>query len=128
MFTPKEIAARWFTELWNNRNPEVIREFVGPDSKAHLEGGNEVVGPDEFLLFYENILTAFPDISFQLHDCMGDDTDACIRWTFTGTFAGSGTPVSINGTTWIRVKDQIIVEGWDTWNYDALARVMGVLE
>ncbi len=115
MHTPKEVALRWFQELWNARNPAVIHELITPECKCHLEGGQETVGPDEFAAFYANMMTSMPDVQFEIRNCLENENYASIFWKCTATCAGS--EVGIRGTTWIHVVDGKIVEGWDCWNY-----------
>jgi len=125
MYTPKEIAERWFTELWNEKNPNIIEELMSPDCKAHLEGGVETVGPAEFAAFYNSILEMLPDIKFELRRCLGDETDACIHWKMTAT-AAAGNIVAVRGSTWIHVEGGQVVEGWDCWNHGGFVHALGI--
>jgi hypothetical protein len=43
MANPKEIAQRWFDEVWNRKNPAVIDELMAPDVKGITEAG-EMLG------------------------------------------------------------------------------------
>lgn len=123
MHTPKEVALRWFQELWNARNPAIIHELMTADCKAHLEGGQETVGPDEFAAFYHGIMEMIPDVQFEIRNCLEDDNYASIFWKCTATGSGDRV-VGLRGSTWIRVVDGQIAEGWDCWNHGGFMQAL----
>ena len=57
VMTPKELATRWFTEIWNGRNPGVIHELMHPECLGHTEAGT-LVGPDAFVTHMYEAFTA----------------------------------------------------------------------
>lgn len=125
--SPKQLALRWFQEVWNNKNPKVIHEMLRPDATGHTEGG-VVVGPAEFEeQMFKVLHGAFPDFSIVIDGCVAEDDDVAIRWTVTGTQKGAllGIPasnrkVTFSGSTWLRFSDGKLVEGWDRWNAHGL--------
>src|SRR5690606_1746302 len=101
------------------------------EAVGHLEGGAEVVGPEEFARFQEEFLEAIPDIRLEVRKLLSDGTDVCIHWHASGTHSGAGfgcnateRRLEFQGVTWLRVKEGMIVEGWDFWNMDRLMRMM----
>jgi hypothetical protein len=57
----KELACRWFEEVWNKRNAAVIAEMMDEKATGVSEGG-EIKGPDAFrTMVYEPLVQAFPD-------------------------------------------------------------------
>ena len=56
--THRDLARRWFEEVWNARSAETVHELMAPGARAHTEGG-EVVGPDNFLQTRAALLGAF---------------------------------------------------------------------
>lgn len=125
--TPKEIAIRWFTEVWNERNADLIPQLMSEDAKGHLEGGQEIVGYGKFIEFQNALLAALPDMHIEILETLGDGNDACVLWkasaNHTGTGFGlvpTGKAVSFRGMTWFRVLDGKIVEGWDSWDQSGL--------
>jgi predicted ester cyclase len=116
---------RWFGEVWNAKKPEVVRELLAADAVMHgiTHTGADVKGPDEFLKLHSELVTAFPDIQFQLHECFGSGDYACIRWTATmrHTVPGLGiaptnAPVQIGGIGIARFQNGKVVETWDNWD------------
>ncbi|HEY5753132.1 MAG TPA: ester cyclase [Chthoniobacterales bacterium] len=125
--SPKEIGIRWFTEVWNNRNTAIIPDLMNHDAKGHLEGGQEIVGPEQFIQFQKAMFEALPDIRVDILNSLSDGDDACILWRAHGTHSGqglgfspTGKSISFRGMTWLHVVDGKITEGWDAWDQGSL--------
>jgi steroid delta-isomerase-like uncharacterized protein len=116
------LGRRWFEEVWNQRSDSAIDELLSADSQGHVEGG-EYRGPDGFRKMRDMFLSALPDVRIDVEDVLAQDDRAAVRWHAHGTHAGDGVgfaatklPVSVRGTTWLRIAGGKIVEGHDTWN------------
>ena len=120
--TPKQIAEKWFDELWNRKNSDYILEVTSPDVVAHFEtivtdgAFAEKVGQHAIVEFHQNILNSFPAIKCSVINSLGDDNDACILWEVEATPDGAKTAFKFRGMTWFHFEDGKIVEGWDAWN------------
>lgn len=122
-----EVATRWFLEVWNERAAHLIPELMAEDSIGHLEGGQTVRGHEEFRSFQGAILSLLPDLQVDVLRCISEGEDACVLWEASGKHTGDGLgfvptrkQVAFRGTTWFRIVDGRIVEGWDSWNHDGL--------
>jgi predicted ester cyclase len=100
---------------------------MAADARGHLEGGEEIVGPDQFLQFQNAVLQAIPDMRIEVFKALSEGDHACFLWIAKGTHSGegfglkpTGKAVSFRGTTWLRVIDGKISEGWDCWNQGGL--------
>ncbi len=129
--TPAEVGRLWFENVWDRRELHLIHELLAVDAVGHLEGGQDIVGPDAFVAFQKEFFQAIPDIRLQVVNLLADHDDVCIHWQAHGTHQGSGfgleatgSPVAFRGVTWFRVQDGQIAEGWDFWNMDGLVKVM----
>ena len=120
---PKTIVRRWFEELWNQRNPEILKELLDPAAVGETEGGR-ISGHDEFLhKLHSPLIGAFPDLRVTVDDVIADGDNAAVRWTFEATHGGDtlGIPathrrVRVSGMSWVRCKDGRLIAGWDRWN------------
>src|SRR4051794_17286459 len=108
ILSPEEVGVRWFTEVWNNRNVDIIPELIAEDAKGHLEGGQEIVGPDGFVAFQKAFLEALPDVKVEILNSLSDGDDACILWIAKATHTGAGyglvptgKSVTFRGITWL---------------------------
>ena len=127
MTSPKEIGRRWFDDVWNRRSVETIRELLSPDATGHLEGGIDIIGPEPFIAFRQLLLTALPDLRVEVAEIIAEGENVCVRWSAVATHTGeglglppSGKKARFRGTTWLRIVDGRIVEGWDNWNQGGL--------
>jgi steroid delta-isomerase-like uncharacterized protein len=66
-------------------------------------------------------------MSVTVEDVVEQDGKAVVRWTVRGTHRGAGLgvpstnrPVSFRGITWLELRDDRIVRGWDSWNLGGL--------
>jgi predicted ester cyclase len=124
------ICRRWFEEVWNQRRDDTLEELLSADSISHGENG-DVRGCEEFKRYRDAFLEALPDLQVTLEELLAQGDTVVVRWHTVGKHTGEGLglkptqrPVAIRGTTWMRVKDGKLIEGWDTWNFDGL---MGTL-
>lgn len=125
--TPAKIASRWFHEVWNQRSSHLVRDLMADDAVGHVEGNQELIGPEEFFTFQNAILEALPDLQIKILRSISEGEDTCILWEASAIhsgyglgFAPTGQSVRFRGTTWFRIVDGKIVEGWDSWNQAAL--------
>lgn len=126
----RALATRWFEEVWNQRRRATIYELVAPGAPGHLEG-QEIVGPGEFSIVYDELVSALPDMKVTIEDVVADENDAVVRWRFHGTHKGKGMGIAptgrevfCSGMTWLKIKNGRIIEGWDRWNQTALIQTL----
>ena len=118
----REVARRWFEEVWNARRDECVEELLAADSCGHIQGG-EYRGRDGFREMQRGFLAALPDIHIEIEDILAEGNRAAIRWRARGTHTGdglgfppSGRTIDVRGTTWMVVENGKAIEGWDTWD------------
>jgi steroid delta-isomerase-like uncharacterized protein len=116
---------RWFEEVWNHRRMETIYELVAPDCviQGVSETGETLHGPGAFVLVYQRLVSAFPDIRITVEDCFGAGDRIVARWSATMRHTGNGlgieptgAPLQLSGITIVRFADGQVVESWDQWD------------
>jgi len=123
------LMRRWFDEVWNQGRAATVHELS--DERAVGMGlaelGTETQGPAGFLEFLERIRGAFPDIRVKVEDAFGAGDRVAVRWSATMTHRGdhlgvpaSHNPVTITGTTSVRVESGKIVHAWNNWDQLAM--------
>jgi predicted ester cyclase len=128
----KQLATRWFEELWNKKNPEVIAEIMDASAVGVTEGG-VIHGPGEFRAsVYEPFVKAFPDLKVKIEGVLAEGDDVALRWTASATHTGpllhvspSGRPVKFSGITWLTFKGGKLVKGSDSYNFHGLMAYLG---
>jgi predicted ester cyclase len=120
--TNKELAHRWFEEVWNKGRREAIADMLLPDSVIH-EGGESTLGPDGFYTFFERMQAAFSDIHITIHDDIAEGDKVCVRWScrmrHTGPglgMAASNKQLHTTGISIVRIVNDRLVEGWQNWD------------
>jgi steroid delta-isomerase-like uncharacterized protein len=121
----RDLAIRWFREVWNERRHETIDELFAADGVGHMEGGDGTIA--DFKSARAGLLEAFPDFSVVVEDTVSEGDHVVVRWAATGTHQGrglgieaTGRPVSFRGMTWLKFRNGKAVEGWDSWNLGGL--------
>ena len=102
----RELARRWFEEIWNEHKVETIDELAHPDCICHHEGQATTYGVDTFKTFRNQLLGMLPDLKIEIQDIVSDETTAVVRWHFTGI-------------SWMKFSGSQVIEGWDAWNQAA---------
>jgi steroid delta-isomerase-like uncharacterized protein len=123
----KQLAHRWFEEIWNKKNPAVIDELMDPEAVGITEGG-EIKGPASFrTMVYEPLVAAFPDVKITVDGMIAENDEVVIRWTVLATHKGalmhlaaSNKRVKFSGMTWQRFRGEKIIAGSDSYNLHGL--------
>jgi steroid delta-isomerase-like uncharacterized protein len=83
----------------------------------------DVVGIDSAKAYYNNFLTGFSNIQFNIKDIFGQGNKLVKYWNFKGTHTGlffgipaTGKTVSIDGTTLVRMANGKIAEERDFYD------------
>jgi len=78
----RELIQRFWEEVWNQRNPDRIPEFVAEGEVRETQG------------FYRVFTTAVPDLTISVEEVVADDDRVAEVVTFSGTQTG---PLSLPG-------------------------------
>jgi len=129
-------ARRWYDEALNQRQLDVLDEFVWPNMVHHAGLFPDAVGAEAVKGSLAPLSAAFPDIAFTVDDVLADEESVLVRWTGKGTHTGtsilgvatSGKPVEWSGMNAFRFQCGRIIEGWSEANGLALLRQLGGIE
>jgi steroid delta-isomerase-like uncharacterized protein len=128
---------RWFEEVWNQGREETINELVADDVIAHGltdQNGDNVVGKEDFRMFFRNFRSAFSDINVEVGEVMqdGDKMSALtrVRATHGGDglgFCATNNAVDFSGILMVRLRDGQIAEAWNYYDFVSMFGQLGVL-
>jgi steroid delta-isomerase-like uncharacterized protein len=131
----RTIVHEWFERVWNRGEVEAIDELLAEDARVHgLKGpdGSDVGGRPEFRAMHQAFRDAFPDLQFEVDECLVDGERLAFRCRVRGTHAGrglgceaTGQPVEFMGMGFVRVHDGQIVEAWNTFDFQAMNAQIG---
>ena len=122
-----QLVRRWFEEVWNQRRIETIDELTPPDLIGHHEM-QTTRSRDDFKRFHAQILELVPDVRAVVEDVLASETDAVVRWRFSGTNRQVPGELTFAGMTWLRIREGKFVEGWDCWNPAPVVEMQQFLE
>lgn len=120
-------------EVWLEGKREVIDELFAPGLVVHAPMG-EIIGPEGFKTFYDNMTAAFSDISMRVVFSITEGDLCLARFEFsargTGDFMGisaRGKDINVTGNSLVRIKDGQIIEGWDEYNLYGMMQQLGAV-
>lgn len=122
----KSLVRRWYDEVWNQGRAETIDELLSPAATSHGLADPEAVttGPAEFKAAHSRLLSTFSDMHIRLDELVAEGDCVAVRWTVTMAhsgdglgFPGTGRSVRMAGSSFIRIEDGHIVEGWNQMDF-----------
>jgi steroid delta-isomerase-like uncharacterized protein len=131
----KKIASDFFEQIWNQGDESAIDRFIAEDA-----AGNDPqfgIGRESFRKQWRRWRAAFPDVNFEIQELIADsETDTVVtRWVLTGTHLGefwgapaSGNRINVDGVSIDRVKDGMVVSGFDAWDSIVLRKQIGLVQ
>jgi predicted ester cyclase len=113
--SPRQVAERWFDDVWNQGRRESIDELLAPDCVIH-NASEEILGPSGFKAFYDNIHNSFSEVRVapELSICEGDYVS--VRWVSSGKHRDTGRNIKITGMSLMRFHDGRVAEAWQNWD------------
>ena len=121
----REVVRRYYEQVWNELNLDVVDELVAPDYQPG--------GPEGEKRLITGAHTSFPDIRFTVDDLMVAEGDSVIvRWTAQGTHGGrfrgiapTGAQVSWSGISIYRLAGGRLIAGWSRSDQLGLLQQLG---
>ena len=124
---PKGIVRRYFEEIWDRGDLDVIDQLFSPDFVRHgpaVEGG-DVRGHEGLKQLVRLYRGSFPDLKVPIDEQIAEGDVVVTRWTAHGSHQGellgtapTGRRVTVPGMLMDRVAEGKIAEEWAS--YDAL--------
>jgi len=135
--TPDAVIRQWFEQLWNQGNEATIDALMAPDALIHglpSPDGQAIRGAAGFKPFYQAFHTAFPDLRVEVVRTITEGDLVVAHCHTTGThrgpslgFAPTNRKADFWGVTIARVKDGMLVEGWNCFDFLTCYLQLGVI-
>lgn len=113
----KTIARRYYVEVHNQRDLDVVEELLAPDFAHHDPFPETTPDREGVKQMFGLFRTAFPDAEFVIEEIVAGEDNAAVRWTLRGTHEGewldlppTGRRFEISGMHMIRIQGGKIVE------------------
>ena len=115
----KKTVRRFYDELWNRWNYDVIGEILTPDIAFHGSLGVRKNGHEGFIAYAETVRAAFPDFTNTVEELIAEDDKVAACLTYRGTHMGeifdieaTGRPIRYIGTAIFVFRDGLIGNAW----------------
>ena len=129
----KAIVRRAYEEV-NRGDLDVASEYVAPD----MARNGEQIGREADKRRDEVILTAFPDLHYDIEDLVAEGDTVVARWRMTGTHEGelagptmsvppSGKRLDIWGMSLCRIEGGMVTENWERFDTMEFLGQLGAL-
>ncbi|MDQ3549875.1 MAG: ester cyclase [Chloroflexota bacterium] len=120
---------------WNTQDVEGILAYYDEDIRWTNVALEEVyAGKDEVRAFINRLLTAFPDLSFEVTEKFARDDNISERWYIRGTHQGpfmgipaTGKRVEIPGISMVKMRGGKFLSDWYLFDASGGLRQMGLL-
>ncbi|MBS1776218.1 MAG: ester cyclase [Bacteroidetes bacterium] len=129
----KEICKRFFDELHDKGNFDIIDELVHPNVISHDPFPGQPEGSEGVRSTMKIFRTAFPDLKLIHNDMIAEDDRVMIKFTATGThqaefmyIPATGNKIAYEEVVILRLKDGKITEHWAVADAMALLQQLGV--
>lgn len=128
----KAIVQRFYTEVWNQGNLDVLPELVHPHVISHERNAPDGLGLEHERRIASAFRTAFPDCHFAIEDLVAEGGKVVAHLTIQATFAGpwydlapTGQRLTITGMILYRFAEDKIIESWSNWDELGLRQQLG---
>ena len=127
----KAAVRRFYEELINGKNLEIIDELLTADSVDHTFGSQGVEASKQF---FGMLFQAFPDLRAEVHDVIAEGELAAARVTYSGSHEGefigipaTGRQARVSGVDFFRMQDGRQAEHWGGPDMASLLQQLGVM-
>ncbi|MGZ8845199.1 MAG: ester cyclase [Pyrinomonadaceae bacterium] len=133
----KALMRRWFEEVWNQGRPEAVTEMMSEDCVNHgltEDAAKPLRGASGFLPFHTQFREAFPNIEVVVEDAIAEGDKVAVRCSVRGKHVGdslgfkaTGAMAEFDGIAIARVKDGMIVESWNNFDFMKMYKQLGAI-
>lgn len=129
--TPEVVAREWFETVWNKLDESAIDRLMHPQVVAHGLAPDAMRGPAGFKPFFHAFKESFANIRIQVDRAVTQGDVVAVLCHVTANHIGnalgpaSRRDVDFWGTTFLRVTDGQIVEGWNTYDFLTMYQQIG---
>lgn len=123
--TTANLVTQWYEEVWNKGNESFIDEHMHRDVVIHgLDPTGTTTGISNFKTFYRNFRASFPIIFVDVQPLVSDEEYAAAYCAVTAKNV-NGKEVSFSGLSVVRVKNGMLVEGWNNFDFLKMYQQLG---
>ena len=131
----RDIAIRWFEEVWNKGRLEAIDELATPDAKSYgFPQPESVLDREQFKEYVLEFRHSFSHVHLSVDEFVVEGYRVAVRWTgtmkHTGSglgFAPTGRVVYVHGMSLLHLRDDLICAGWNALDLGSIVHFLSAL-
>ncbi len=115
----KLATLRFYSEIINKHNPELVDSMVSEDFVEHYKDRHYAENRRGFKKALKDFFSAFPDVEIKINLIMAEKDLVTVQFTMTGTNTGSmfghkpsNNKINVEGVDIIRFKNGKGIEHW----------------
>ena len=119
MESNEAVVRRFYDELWNQWQLDLVDELLSPNVRFRGSRGVRLAGRDAFRRYAESTRAGFPDWKNRIDEILAVEDRVVTRMTWTGTHTGefdgiapTGSRVEYVGAAFFRFEEALITEAW----------------
>lgn len=119
---------------WDRGEVDTLDTLLGPEYRRRGSPAEKGQSLREFKASILAARSAFPDLTTVIDDIVAQGDRLAIRWHSTGRHEGSflgvpptGRSVEVDGATFARFENDMIVEEYVTWDPRSLLGALGII-
>ena len=132
----KKIILKYFYNLWNERNLEVLDEIISPNYINHSPSiQNPEPGPNGLKPIIEEMFLGFPDLHYEILDLIATKNSVVTRLQVTGTHSAkiwgidaTGNKFNVSQMNIEYIKDGMITEHWRLTDELLIMKQLGIVK
>ncbi|GAC1308395.1 MAG: hypothetical protein NVSMB24_22000 [Mucilaginibacter sp.] len=113
----KAFVLRWYDQLWNSGNEDIIDEMIHEQCRAFGLGPGPVIGPEEFKRFYRTFADNYSNIHITVDKNLVDGDHVIALCTATAIHKPTGKPVNFTGTSVVQIENGKFVTAWNHFDF-----------
>ena len=125
---PEAVVRTWFDRVWNSLDESAIDRLMAPDGVVHGLGPQAIQGPAQFKPFYQALQRVLGDIRVEVERVVVQG-DTCAVWCHVTardvSHPAADRRVDFHGMTMARVRDGLLVEGWNSFDFLTMYQQLG---
>jgi hypothetical protein len=125
--TKPEFLALWFQSVWTQEDASAIERMMAPGSVIKGVGNFDSVGPADFKVFQQSLLTQIGGMNFTILRTIEEGDWIAGLWSLTATHRQTGNPVSTTGTVFVEIRDGQFVGGYNHFDTLGMYQDLGLL-
>jgi hypothetical protein len=113
----KAFILRWYDQLWNSGNEDIIDELLHEQCRAFGLGPEPIKGREEFKRFYRAFTDSYSDIHINVDKNLVDGNYVIALCTATATHKATGKPVNFASTSIALIENGKLVTAWNYFDF-----------